>query len=671
MTSAAPPGRRTAHVGAVHGLLAGLRRAISLGEPPEAATGPNDRYEDADHALRVRLAATWRTRPGLWGWLTTVDHKAIGRRYIVTAFIFFALGGVLALMMRTQLARPENGLMSPDRYDQLFSMHGSTMMFLFAVPMGEAFAVYLVPLMLGARNIAFPRLNAFSYWVYLAGGIFIWIAFALNIGPETGWFSYVPLANSEFSPGKRTDIWCQMITFTEVAALAVAVEIIATIMRMRPPGMTLARVPLFVWGALVVSFMIIFAMPAVMFCTSSLIADRMVATHFFNPAEGGDALLWQHEFWFFGHPEVYIIFIPGLGFVSQITATFSRRPVMFYPLMVLSLIATGFLAFGLWVHHMFATGLPRLGYSFYTASSMMIAIPAGIQIFGWIATMWSGRPRFDTPLLFVIGFIVVFVLGGLTGVMVASVPFDLQVHDTYFVVAHFHYVLIGGLVFPLFGAFHYWFPKLSGRMLDETAGKMTFWMLFVGFNLTFFPMHILGLIGMPRRVYTYPAGMGWTVWNQMATAGAYLIAAGVIMFIINVAVSSRRGRVAGDNPWGAPDLEWATSSPPPPYNFVHTPVVASRSPLWEEGAGVPVMDGLATDRREVLLTTPIEARPDVRNASPDPSIWPLMTALATTLLFIWSVFTPWAIIWGAIPLAVTLTGWFWPKRSEPSLGGDA
>ncbi len=409
-------------------------------------------------------------------------------------------------------------MLGPDAYNQFFTMHGMTMMFLFAVPVMTAVGLYLVPLMIGARNVAFPRLNAYGYWVYLAGGLFLYISFFLNTGPDTGWFSYVPLAGPAFSPGKRVDVYAQSITFTEIAALVAAVELIVTIFKNRAPGMTLNRMPLFVWAMLVQAFMVLFAMPWVATATQLLAMDRLVATHFFNPAEGGDALLWQHLFWFFGHPEVYIILTPALGFVSMIVATFTRRPVFGYPAMVLSLLSIGFLSFGLWVHHMFATGVPQLGQSFFTAASMMITIPSGIQIFCWIATIWSGRPRFSVPFLFVLGFVVLFVIGGVTGVMVASVSFDQQVHDTYFVVAHFHYVLIGGAVFPLLGAFYYWFPKMTGRMLDEGLGRWNFWLLFVGVNLTFFPMHQLGLEGMPRRVYTYLAGTGWGPLNLLATS---------------------------------------------------------------------------------------------------------------------------------------------------------
>ncbi len=608
--------------------------------------------------LHKVLEKTWSDAPGFRGWLTTVDHKRVGRRYIVTAFVFLALGGVLALIMRAQLARPESGLISADRYNQIFSMHGTTMMFLFAVPVMEAMAVFLVPLMMGTRNIAFPRLNAFSYWIYLFGGAFLWIAFLLNVGPEAGWFSYVPLAGPEYSPGKRTDVWAQLITFTEVAALAGAVELITTILKQRAPGMSLNRMPLFSWSILVTSFMIVFAMPAVMLASSFLISDRLVGTQFYNPAEGGDALLWQHLFWFFGHPEVYIIFIPAVGFVSQIVETFSRREVFGYPLMVLAVVSIGLLAFGLWVHHMFATGLPRVGYSFYTAASMMIALPGGVQIFCWIATIWSGRPRWETPLWWVVAFIVTFVMGGLTGVMVASVPLDLQLHDSYFVVAHFHYVLIGGAVFPLLAAVTYWFPKFSGRMMAEPLGKWNVVFSFLAFHLTFFPMHLTGLLGMPRRVYTYPHGLGWDTLNLVSSVGAFLFASSVLLFLANVFWSLRNGRKAGANPWEAPSLEWKPGSPPPCYNFDHIPVVESRTPLWDEGR--PVIPGLRADKREVLVTTAIDAMPDLRDASPPPNAWPFFAAIATTVAFVGSIFTPWAVVWGALLMAPPLILWFWP-----------
>jgi len=613
--------------------------------------------------LTARLARTWGTEKGLIGVLSTVDHKVIGRRYIITAIIFLFLGGLSAVVMRLQLAQPENSLVGPDLYNQLFTMHGTTMMFLFGVPIGEAFAVYLVPLMVGTRNIAFPRLNAFSYYVYLFGGFMIWVAFMLNIGPDVGWFAYVPLSGPEFSPGKRADVWAQMITFTEVSGIAVAISIVVTVFKLRAPGMTLDRIPLFVWAELINSFVIIFALPAVVTASAFLLMDRLVGTHIFNPAEGGDALLYQHLFWFFGHPEVYIIFLPATGWVSAIVVTFARRQAFGYIALVLSLIATGFLSFGLWVHHMFTTGLPQLGASFFTASSMLIAIPNGIQIFCWIATLWDGRPVFRTPLLFVIGFFFIFVAGGLSGIMLASVPLDSQVHDTFFVVAHFHYVLIGGNVFPLIGAIYYWFPKFTGRMMSERLGKWHFGLAFISFNVAFFPMHITGLMGMPRRVYTYLPEMGWANLNLISTIGALVFFGSFVLFLYNILSSARRGPLAGPNPWNAGTLEWASASPPMPQNFDRIPVVTNREPLWAHREALPVVAGLSVENREQIVSTVTAGRADLRETTPEPSIWPFLAAVATTILFIGSMFTPWAFVWGTPPLALALIGWFWPKPS--------
>jgi cytochrome c oxidase subunit 1 len=541
------------------------------------------------------------------------------------------------------------------------------MMFLFAVPIMEGLGLYLVPQMIGTRNMAFPRLTAFAYWTYLTGALLLWIGFALNVGPDAGWFAYVPLSGPQFSPGKRIDLWAQMITFTELSALAAAVNQIATIFKHRAPGMSLDRMPMFVWATLVTSFLIVFAMPAVMLASGLLAMDRLVGTHYFNPAEGGDALLYQHLFWFFGHPEVYIMFIPGMGIVSSVLAPFTRRQLFGYLPLVLSLVATGFVSFGLWVHHMFATGLPQLGYSFFTAASMLIAIPSGVQIFCWIATLALGRPRFAVPLLYVLAFVAVFTAGGLTGVMLASVPLDLQVHDTYFVVAHFHYVIIGSVLFPLLAGLHFWFPKFTGRMLSERLGRVEVALAFVGFNVTFFPMHWLGLAGMPRRVYTYLAETGWGRLNLLSTAGAFALGLAMLLFVVNVLRSRRAGAPAGPDPWAADGLEWSVPSPPPVYGFAELPTVRGRHALWTRAPDQAVVVGLEVDRPEVLVTHLLDAEPDHKTELPGPSIWPFVLAIAAAVEFIGLMFTPWAAPWGAAVGVVALVGWFWPKPPHKAL----
>jgi cytochrome c oxidase subunit 1 len=627
---------------------------------------------DADLAPSARLTRTWSDPEGLIGWFRHVDHKSIGRRFIVTAFVFFAVAGLLAALMRIQLAFPENRFLGPDTYNQIFTIHGTTMMFLFAVPVMLAFGIYLTPLMIGARSIAFPRLVAFGYYIFLFGGIFLFTMSLLNIGPDNGWFSYVPLAGPEFGAGKRADVWAQLITFSELSSLVVAVSLITTIFKYRAPGMALNRMPLMVWAILVVSFMIVFAMPAIMVASTTLILDRLVGTHFYNQAEGGDPILWQHLFWFFGHPEVYIIFIPALGMISSIIITFTRRPIFGYLALVLSLVSTAFIGFGVWVHHMFATGLPQLGQSFFTASSIMIVVPTAVQFYCWIASIWRGRLVVRTPMLYVLGFFFVFMIGGLTGVMIASVPLDLQVHDTYFIVAHFHYVLIGGSVFPLLGGVHYWFPKITGRMLSERLGRIAFGLLFVGFNLTFFPMHQLGLYGMPRRVYTYQPELGWATLNQIASLGAAIMALALVVYLANIVVALRHGADAGDNPWDAPTLEWGTSSPPPPYNFEPVPTVSGREPLWHPDPNQPVVVGLATDKREVLVTHLMDAEPDHTPVEPGPTIWPFLAAIAVSGLFVWSIFSPWGVVYGSIPVFITLVAWVWPRSgAKPSELRDA
>ena len=617
----------------------------------------------ADPAAATALERTWRDPPGLYGWFAAINHKTISKRFMVTTMIFFLLGGVLALLIRLQLAQPNAGIVTPEMYNQFFTMHGSTMMFLFAVPVMQAVATYLVPLMIGARSLAFPRLNAYAYWIFTMGGIMLYAAFFAGVGPDAGWFAYVPLSSLRHSPGKGVDFWAQMITYTELSGLMEAIVIIATILKLRAPGMSLNRMPLYVWAMLVTSLMVLFALPAVMLASTALITDRLVDTQFYNPEKGGDALLWQHLFWFFGHPEVYLIFIPPLGFISAIVATFARRPVVGYPAMVLALVTTAFLAFGLWVHHMFATNLPELGKTFFTAASLIIAVPTAVQIFCWIATLGSGRIDVKTPLLFVLAFFFILVMGGLTGLMLASVPLDTQLHDSFFVVAHLHYVLLGGAVFPLFGAFYFWFPKFTGRMLGERLGRWNFWLFFIGFNVAFFPMHLLGLWGMPRRVYTYPAEMGWGNLNLVSSIGSALIGVSVLLFLVNVVRTLRNGPMAGPDPWGAGTLEWSVASPPPMGNFEVIPVVHGRYPLWQRQAEPTHVVGMSNDWREVLVTTVTDAEPDHRLWMPSSSIWPFLSAVATTILFVGSIYTPWAVVWAAAPVAIGATLWFWPKRS--------
>jgi cytochrome c oxidase subunit I+III len=624
---------------------------------PEYATP-----EDAEDLRAAgELEENWRTPPGLWGALRCTDPKIIAQRYIVTAFVVLVLSGILALLMRLQLAVPENGLMGPDLYNQVFTTHGSAMMFLFAVPVMEGFSLYLVPLMVGSRSVAFPRLAAFGYWSYLIGVVLLFGGLLLNVGPDAGWFAYVPLSGPQFGAGKRTDVWAQMISFSEMATIATSANTIATVFKHRAPGLSLNRLPLLVWAMLVKSVMVVFAMPVVMLCSSLLAMDRLIGTHFFNVAEEGDVLLWQHLFWFFGHPEVYIIFIPALGFLSTLISTFTRRPIFGYLAMVLSLVATGFIGFGLWVHHMFTTGLPQLGGSFFTAASLLIAVPNGVQFFCWIATLWGGRLRLTLPMAWALSFFVLFLLGGLTGVVLGSVPLDWQVHDTFFVVAHFHYVLIGGAVFPLFGAVYYWFPKWTGRMLGARLGWWNFGLFFLGFNLTFFPMHILGMMGMPRRVYTYGADRGWGGLNLLATVGAFILAFSALLFVINVLYSRRHGQPAGHDPWDAPTLEWGTASPPPCYNFLHLPTVRGREARWTQAPDQPVVTGIRTDRNELLVTTLLDAQPDHRTELPHLSIWPLLVALASGVFFIGSMFTPWSVPVGFALAGLALIGWFWPK----------
>jgi cytochrome c oxidase subunit 1/cytochrome c oxidase subunit I+III len=577
-----------------------------------------------------RLERIWAEPHGLVGWLTTTNHKRIAKLYFVTSFAFFTAGGALALIMRTQLAEPRSHLVSPQTYDELFSLHGVTMIFLFVTPMlSGAFGNYFVPLLIGARDMAFPRMNALSYWIYVCAGAFMYVGLAAGAAPNAGWFNYVPLADTPYDPGLHTDFYNLGLLLLTISSTVGATNFIVTIFKLRAPGMSLNRMPLFAWAILGTSFSLLFALPALTAANVMLELERKLGFHFFDAAQGGDPLLWQHLFWIFGHPDVYIILLPALGIVGQIIPTFAGRPMVAQQWVALATMATAFIGFGVWVHHMFATGLPQLTLIYFAAASMVIVIPSGIQIFCWCATLITGRPRLRTPLLFVLGFIVTFVLGGVTGIMFAAIPFDQQATDSYFVVAHFHYTLFGGAVFPAFAAIHYWFPKVTGRMFSERLGQISFWLFFVGFNLTFFPMHIAGLLGMPRRVYTYPHGLGWDPYNMAATIGSFLLAGAILLVVANLVWSRRRGAVAGSDPWGANTLEWATSSPPPEYNFERVPVVRSADPNWERNGDGPVLD----QGHETPATTVLDADFDEVLEMPPESAWPFVLAVSLAAVF--------------------------------------
>jgi cytochrome c oxidase subunit I+III len=603
-------------------------------EPPGPPINPVPRPPGELEELRRVWAA-----PKGWRIVSAVNNTVVGLLYLGVAFLFFLMAGVLALLMRTQLATGGNDFIGQTLYNQMFTVHGTTMMFLFAVPAMEALGVMLLPQMLAARDLPFPRLSAFAIWAYVIGGLVFFSTIFYDLAPAGGWFMYPPLTLKEYMPGDNADFWLLGIGFIEISAIAGAVEIVVGTLRTRPPGMTLARMPIFAWAMLIFSAMIMFAFPAVILATMMLEIERSFGWPFFTAALGGDALLWQHLFWFFGHPEVYIIFLPAAGLVSMIVPTMARTPLVGYRLIVVALIGTGFFSFGLWVHHMFTTGIPGLSLAFFSAASMAVAVPSGIQVFSWIATIAAGRERLrlTTPSLFVLGFLFIFTVGGLTGVMVAMVPFDFQVHDTYFVVAHFHYVLVGGMVFPLFATFYYWLPMVSRRMLSERLGRWVFWLIFVGFNVTFFPMHLTGLLGMPRRVWTYSSEMGWDTLNLISTVGAYLLAAGVLLFVVDLVRCFRPGQ-GPENPWGAGTLEWLPSDV---YSTRSIPLVTSREPLWEQPGlveqvrdGGHFLPGAPTGGRETIVTSPVEAIPEYVIQMPGPGWSPLLAAVFTASFFL-------------------------------------
>ena len=522
------------------------------------------------------------THEGFVGWLTTVDHKRIGVLYGVSAFMFFLLGGLEAMVLRVQLASPNSTIVDPETFNQLFTMHGTTMIFLVVMPMSAAFFNFIIPLMIGARDVAFPRLNAFSYWVFISGGLFLNSSFIFGGAPNAGWFGYANLTSKAFNPGHGIDFWLIGLLILGTSSMAAAFNFIVTILNMRAPGMSMMRMPLFVWMTLVVSFLLVFAFPVITVALLELGFDRFFGGNFFNPDRGGDPVLWQHLFWLFGHPEVYILILPAMGIVSEVLPTFSRKPLFGYAVVVFSGIAIGFMGWGVWAHHMFTVGLGPVANSVFAVTTMLIAVPTGVKIFNWIGTMWGGAISFKTPMLFSLGFVSMFIIGGLSGVTHAAPPADYQQQDTYYIVAHFHYVLFGGSIFGLFSGIYYWWPKLTGRLLSEIIGKWHFWLMFIGFNVTFAPMHILGLNGMPRRVYTYPSGMGWDFWNMVQTLGSFIIVASIILFLVNVFYSWGKGKESGNDPWDGRTLEWSIASPPPEYNFATVPTVYGRDPYWSE-----------------------------------------------------------------------------------------
>jgi len=610
------------------------------------------------------LERVWQAPKGL-RILTAVNNNIVGVMYIGTALLFFVIAGLLALAMRAQLAVPENDLLDHRTYNQFFTVHGTGMMFLFAVPVVEAIGVYLLPAMLAARDLPFPRLSAFAFWAYFFGGCAFFASLIFDAAPDGGWFMYPPLTSFTFSPGINADFWLLGIGFIEISAIAGAIEIVVGILRTRPPGMSLDKLPVYCWSMLVMAGMIIFAFPAVIVATALLELERAFHWPFFIADLGGDPLLWQHLFWFFGHPEVYIIFLPAAGMVSMMVPTIAQHRLVGHDWVVLALVGTGFFSFGLWVHHMFATGIPQLSLSFFSAASMAVSVPAGIQVFAWIATLGKGRVQWSTVTFFILGFLFIFVLGGLTGVMVAVVPFDWQAHDSYFVVAHLHYVLIGGMVFPLFAALYYWWPTLNGRMLSERLGRWAFWLMFLGFNVAFFPMHVTGLLGMPRRVYTYPAGLGWDGLNLVSTVGAFTLAAGVLVVLADMLRNALGwGAPAPRNPWRAGTLEWVPNGT---YATRSIPQITSLYPLWDNPdlsrqieEGGHFLPGAPTNRRETIVTSPINAEPQYLMPMPGPHWGHVLAGLFTAVHFLLlTVQLYWLSIVPGVLAVASVIWWVW------------
>ncbi|MBA3349845.1 MAG: cytochrome c oxidase subunit I, partial [Actinobacteria bacterium] len=609
-----------------------------------------------------RYFARPTAKTGWWAWMTTVDHKKIGILYGYTAFAFFIIGGIEALIMRSQLATPDGEVVSAAVYNQLFTMHGLTMIFLVVMPMGTALINFMLPLLIGARDVAFPRMNAFSYWVFLLGGLFLYSSFILGGAADGGWFGYAPL-NREL-PGNGMTYYSLGLQILGIASLAGAVNFIVTILNMRAPGMTFMRMPVFVWMTLVVSFLLLFALPVIGVALWELMFDRLFGTSFFDPGAGGDPLLWQHLFWLFGHPEVYIMILPAMGIVSEVLPTFARKPLFGYPAIVFAGAAIAFMGWGVWAHHMFAAGLGPVANSAFALSTMLIAVPTGVKIFNWIGTIWGGAVRLTTSFLFAVGFVSMFIIGGLSGVTHSIVPHDAQQTDTYYVVGHLHYVLFGGSIFGIFAGLYYWWPKIFGRLLNERIGKVHFWLMIIGFNLTFGPFHVLGLLGMQRRVYRYAPGLGFDVWNLVATIGAFTIALSIVVFLANAIMTIKRGERAGADPWDARTLEWMVPSPPPEHNFDLVPVVSHRDDWWHrkyitdpKGTPAPVIAGGA-DAGEM----PAEERDNATASEdeqahgihlPSPSYYPLVTAVGLPIAGYGVIYQPLLV---AVGFLIVLVG---------------
>ncbi len=615
-------------------------------------------------ALHARLEHLWDRPHTLHGWLSSVDHKDIGRRYLVTAFAFLLIGGLEAIAIRTQLAAPEQAVLTPEAYDQIFSMHGITMIFWYASPILSGFANYLIPLMSGSRDMAYPRLNAFTYWSFLASGLFLYASPLLGQAPHAGWFAYVPYTLRQYSPGYNMDFYALALLFLAISTTAGAINFITTIFRFRAPGMAVSRMPLFFYSTLTISIAIVLSLPALTAALIFLELDRQWGTHFYDVARGGSVLLWQQLFWFFGHPWVYVIFLPATGMISMLLPVFARRPIVGYPFVALATVLTGLVGFGVWVHHMFATGMTQMAMSFFSAASMTISIFSAVQVFAWVATLWLGQPVMTTALWFALGFLSVFVIGGLNGIITAVIPVDWQLTDTYFVVAHLHYVLVGANVFPVFAALYYWFPKITGRMLDEWLGKLSFWIMLAGFNLAFFPMHLAGLVGMPRRIYTYPAGVGWTGLNATETVGTYVLAVGILLSIWNIVSALRGGAHAGRNPWNADSLEWDADSPPKVYGTERIPTTATRHPLWDDHDehDDPDDDRTLDYGRVTPSLSPLDGIPQAMATMADDTMTPLLLTLAlcvvfSSLLFGWV----WLLAVGVVACLAVVAAWLWPE----------